>query len=139
MLKSIMIVDDSDADQFIIENLVGKIDETVQLYKSWDGQEAIEFLEDFDTNKEKYKDKFPPSMILLDINMPRMNGFEFLEKYAEYTKSKKLEAVPVVMFTSSNEQVDRVRVEKYDFVKEYVVKPLSLDGLLNMLKVLRLN
>ena len=130
-----MIVDDSEADQFIIENLIGKLDEQIHLYKAGDGQEALEFIQDYNKNNQKYKNTLPLSLIFLDINMPRMNGFEFLEEYKNFVSEKKTDPIPVIISSSSDEQSDRDKAKQYYFVEDYVVKPVELEDLNSILKL----
>lgn len=132
MNKAIMIVDDSQADQFIVQNLIGKVDQNIKLYQSWDGKEAIDFLKDFKRKTENEEPVTFPSMILLDINMPRMNGFEFLDEYKKLvseTDNKDLKNIPIIMFTSSDDQRDKRKAKAYSFVQQYIVKPLDLESL----------
>lgn len=133
-MKSIMIVDDSDADQFILETMVEKIDGRIHMFKSWDGAEAIQFLQNFDQNKSQDPDKFPPGLIVLDINMPRMNGFEFLEAYQQLVTQKKCTPIPVVMYSTSDAKSDKEKALQYEVVEDYVVKPFDLESLEKTLK-----
>lgn len=112
-MTTILIVDDSVADQFYYEMVLKNADPDIEIIPAHDGLEALEILE----NLEK-----EPDLILLDINMPRMNGHDFLENY--YKDSSKDTPV-VVMLTSSDQKTDKEKVEKYPSVKEYVIKPLT--------------
>lgn len=122
-LKSIMIVDDSESDQFLTKHIIGKYDSNIEISQAFEGFEAIDKL-----NKMEQQ----PSVVFLDINMPRMNGFEFLEEY-----SKRPDAAPVVtMFTSLLQGEDKEKSEKYTCVKGYFLKPLDADDLKNIQKKL---
>lgn len=125
-MKSIMVVDDSDADQFIIETLVTKLDSSIQLYKIWDGEEALEFLNDSENDS--------PSIIFLDINMPRMNGFEFLEAYRKLLEKGLVQEIPIIMYSTSEEEADKQKAQEYYVVKDYLVKPLDKDVLAKTLE-----
>ena len=74
-----------------------------------------------------------PDAIVLDINMPVMNGFEFLDRYAEEFE---VHAPVVAMLTSSHLGKDRERAMRYSFVKSYFEKPLLADHLRIMTELL---
>ena len=111
-IKSVLIVDDSEIDQLNAAYAFEDYDPSIELLKAYDGSEALDILESVDTL---------PDLIFLDINMPGMDGHEFLE---EYDKRGGIKAV-VVMLTSSDQTADRSKCEGYDFVKDYAVKPLE--------------
>lgn len=123
-IKKIMIVDDSDADHYLTEIVVQDYDEDLTVVKAFDGEEALEMLPTMDE---------PPCLILLDINMPRMGGFEFLENY------KDLDTKPsvVVMLSSSDQDHDKSKALEFDEVSEYIVKPLDLADLEGIIKRLK--
>ncbi|MCO7224888.1 response regulator [Pleionea sp. CnH1-48] len=108
----ILIVDDSEADQFISSALIHRYDPAIEILQAYDGQEALDILAQTSPL---------PNLILLDINMPRMNGFEFLQcfvlDFAGFEGH-------VVMLTSSEHKEDKAKAMDYPVVTEYLVKPL---------------
>lgn len=120
-LKQILCVDDSEADQYLHQYRIKAANPDVRIRAVYDGDEALEAL-----REPGYK----PDLILLDINMPRMNGFDFLEVYeAEFPKA---DAAVVVMLTSSLHEADRQRAKQFDVVRAFLYKPLSDDWLKEM-------
>lgn len=115
-LRSILVVDDSDADQFLAKMCINSFDPAIELIVAFDGQGALEKLAATST---------APDLILLDVNMPVMNGHEFL---AEYNKLPTA-ASTVVMLSTSRQEKDVERACRYDFVVDYLVKPLSAGTL----------
>ena len=121
-LSTILVVDDDENDQFICEYTIRKFDPAIRILKAHDGTEALSVLE-----------SETPDAIILDINMPIMNGFEFLEHYA----STFAHHAPVVaMLTSSQLGSDRERALRYPFVRSYLEKPLTIEHLRHMQELL---
>jgi two-component system, response regulator len=127
-IKTILLAEDDPRDvELILEalddnNLVNKV---VVVY---DGVEAMEYLQ----QKGKYATRKAghPVLILLDINMPRMNGLEVLQNIRADESLKK---IPVIMLTCSREEKDLT--QSYDLgVNAYVVKPLETQPFINAVK-----
>ncbi len=114
-MHSILTVDDDENDQFICTYTIRKFDPNIKVLKAMNGLEALKLLK-----------STTPAAIILDINMPIMNGFEFLE---HYTREFDTHAPVVAMLTSSHHAADRERAMRYDFVKSYFEKPLTPDNL----------
>ncbi|MBL1431973.1 MAG: response regulator [Gammaproteobacteria bacterium] len=130
MKSSVLVIDDNDIDQYLIKRQLTESGFTKQVFNSANGEEAIVFLSDYDNNKAEYKNEFPPGLILLDINMPLMDGFEFLKVFKKLRQERDYCATPVVVFlTSSNNQADVDKAMDFDFVKGYLHKPLDIDQL----------
>ena len=121
-IHSILVVDDDENDQFICEYTIRKFDPAIRVLKAFDGSEALDILH-----------RETPNAIILDINMPVMNGFEFLDRYAEEFE---VHAPVVAMLTSSHLGTDRERALQYSFVRSYFEKPLQADHLRVMAELL---
>lgn len=121
MIKTILVIEDSESDQFYNELIITSHNNVIKIIKAYDGEEALE------TIKEQ-RDNLP-DLILLDINMPRMNGHEFLEEYA---KTVDQEIPVVVMLTSSEQEADKQRAFEYNCVKDYLLKPISEEKLADL-------
>lgn len=115
-IRSILTVDDDESDLFICAYTIRRFDPGITVHRAENGLAAIELLQRIDR----------PDAIILDINMPVMNGFEFLEHYARAFNGH---APVVAMLTSSHLSADRERALRYDFVKSYFEKPLTLADL----------
>ncbi len=116
-LKTTMLIDDEEFDQRQYIRVLQKsgLVETVLQYTY-----AEDALEHMSAHPDLEID-----LILLDINMPRMNGFEFLEA-AEEKLGAEFSKTAVVMLTTSLNPNDRVRAESYDVVRDFINKPLTL-------------
>lgn len=123
-IDSILVVDDSEADQLITELTIQKYDASITIHKAYDGHEALDFL----STCKKH-----PTLIILDINMPAMNGFEFLEEY----EKKDYTSAVVAMLSSSDQARDREKAASFNVVKKYIVKPLTVEDLKEIIALLK--
>jgi len=122
----ILIVDDNPGDvRLTVEALKdGKVQN--RLHTAQDGMEAIAFLR----RKGEYADAPLPDLILLDLNMPRMNGSQLL---AEVKEDSALKHIPVVILTGSREIEDIVRTNNLH-ADRYVIKPIDPEQFIRTVK-----
>ena len=113
-LSCVLIVDDNNSDQFINKDLLESECPDTIILQAYDGEEALEILDSAEMK---------PDLILLDINMPRMNGHEFLEIYDRKPDSKK--PSEVVMLSSSIRDEDRDKAIVFKCVVDFFQKPLD--------------
>jgi CheY-like chemotaxis protein len=118
MFNHILVVDDQRADQLLAEYAISDYNANAQIYKAFDGEEALEVL----------SQQPEIELILLDINMPRMNGHDFLKQYATRWQHSSV----VVMLTSSDQKADREKCEQYEQVIAYLSKPLEAVDIKNL-------
>ena len=117
-----LLVEDNEADVKITLRAFAKSKIKNNMYVVNDGQEALDFLHN--DNEYKDKNKYPrPDLILLDIKMPRMDGFQFLEIVKG---DLELSSIPVVMLTSSKTEEDIAKSFKYG-AASFIQKPVSFD------------
>ena len=116
---NILLVEDDEVDVMNVKRAFKKYKITNPLYVAGNGIEAFEML--------RSQDDIPPKvpknrrLILLDLNMPKMNGIEFLHKIRD---DELLKRTPVIVLTTSDE--DRDRIEAYNFnVAGYILKPVT--------------
>jgi len=111
----ILVVDDDAIARLIIEQNLKILPQlSATIFKAENGKLAMDII-----------DNEHIDAILLDLNMPIMNGFEVLELLHEQAK-----AIPVYIVTSSNLSEDRSRCEEYDFVKGFFQKPVNQNNLM---------
>ncbi len=84
-LDSILLVDDDESSNYFHQLIINKLNCAEHVHQACDGREALEILND------GINGKFPiPSVIFLDVNMPGMNGWDFLEEYEKLDETKKI-------------------------------------------------
>ena len=116
MARRIMLVDDYESDLLFTRLMLERCDQQYEVVEYDSAQEALQYLQSHPGHGI--------SVILLDINMPGMNGFEFLQAYEMLAATKQAEAV-VVMLTSSPDPRDRARAESFGSVRGYITKPID--------------
>lgn len=132
-LKCVLLIDDDEATNFLnkmsIEN--SGIAEHIQVV--WNGQEALEYL----TNTGKFRDEnaaYPqPDLIFLDINMPVMDGWEFMNEYHKLKENQKGNKV-IVMLTTSINPDDKLKASLIPEITDFKNKPLFPDNLEEIVK-----
>ena len=111
----VLLVEDDPADAFMVEEALGGWEVATRLHVTSDGEQAVAFLR----RLEPYTDAPRPAFVLLDLNMPRKNGFEFLD---DIKTDEHLSVIPVVVFTSSSDP-EHVLRSYASHANAYVVKP----------------
>ncbi len=123
----ILIIDDSDAFVKLTKRTLNKSDLGCVVHEASNGKTALEHLE----GRENC-----PDVILLDMNMPVMNGFEFLDQYIQDKKCT--DQTLVYMLTSSVMEQDKMRAQAYPQIKAYFEKPLTAGDITQIAHDLRL-
>mgnify|MGYP001817308071 FL=1 len=124
----ILLVEDDRVDIMTVQRALKKIDVSNPLFIARTGVEALEMLRGDGVPKIDP----PPSLILLDLNLPKMGGIEFLK---EMRADPVLQALQVIVLTSSNEPGDRAAAFKYE-VDDYIVKPHSFSEFTNAISII---
>lgn len=122
-LNCILLIDDDEAVNFIHTRVIEKSECANKVAIARNGQEGIEFL------TTMVDGKYPkPDLIFLDINMPIMNGWEFLDEYEKLEKEQKGREL-IVMLTTSLNPDDKVKAQKIANIDNFHSKPLSVEHL----------
>ena len=119
----ILLVEDNPADQRLTLKALENTKVRIDLRIANDGQEALEYLQRLNQFSDPMSSPFP-DLIILDMNMPKMNGKEFLRAMRAIPEFK---IIPVIMFSTSEQEPDIV--ESYQLgVNAYVTKPVDIKG-----------
>ncbi|MFT2008437.1 response regulator [Pontibacter sp. 13R65] len=120
-IVNILLVEDDYLDIMNVERELKKINVNHPIHVARNGKDALNMLRG---GEGEDRISPAPSVILLDINMPKMNGLEFL---AELRREPEFSHIPVFIMTTSNEESDRFAAQKLN-VAGYIVKPLTFDS-----------
>lgn len=123
--KPILIIDDDLVDAMTIKRAFKDIDVTNRIDLVGNGEEALEFLR----NEENER----PALIFLDLNMPKMNGIEFLRILRQ---DDQLNMIPVIILTTSKDEHDKVDSFKLG-IAGYIVKPVDYMQFVEVIKTIK--
>jgi CheY-like chemotaxis protein len=122
--RPILLVDDDNAEMMTVKRALNELNVPNKLVHHLDGENALSYLRD-NINKG-------PCVILLDLNMPKMRGVDFL---AAVKGDIELKQIPVIILTVSNDEDDKAKC--YELCAAgYVVKPVNYDGFIEAMKTL---
>ena len=117
-----MLVDDNPHDNFFHERVIKKSNAADIVIAKQTGMDALEYL------KSKKDEDIHPDLIFLDINMPGMNGWEFLDVYNKLDEKFKSRAI-VVMLTTSDNPDDKLKAKAKNIASDFKTKPLTQEML----------
>jgi len=116
----ICIIDDDKIYQFTLVRIINDNKLAKRIINFSDGEKAIQYLTDNREANEKI-----PDIIFLDINMPIMDGWQFIEEYARI-KTEIKKKIIIFMLSSSINPIDFIRASKISEISEYIIKPTKL-------------
>ncbi|MCB0494429.1 MAG: response regulator [Cyclobacteriaceae bacterium] len=117
----ICIIDDDDVYQYTVTRALKSDSLAKKILVFSDGEEALDFMIDNIASNDSL-----PDVIFLDINMPIMDGWQFLEEYVKL-KPRVGKQITIYMVTSSVDPVDVDRAAKFSEISDYLVKPIQPD------------
>ena len=115
----ILLVDDDQDDNFVHCRIIARSGLSAQVTECASVDEAIAYLRCAPV---------PPDIILLDVNMPRKSGWEFLEEFGTLAPEA-TQGTSIFMLTSSSHAADRSRANRFAVVRDYLLKPLTKEAL----------
>jgi CheY-like chemotaxis protein len=121
-----MLIDDSELDNFINEKILEANHFAKKIYRATAGRSALEFLNNLLVLGKDFENAYP-AVIFVDINMPIMDGFQFIEQFKKI--ADRLHNPRLVILTSSVSASDRAKAESLSPGMLFLNKPLSAESL----------
>jgi len=127
-INCVLVIDDDETTNKLSHQIITKLDFAQEIKICYNGAEAIDFLMEFGREHLQHS----PELILIDITMPVMNGFEFIEAFQKMNFTNK-DRITSVILTSSSDLKD-IRRAKRMGVQDYLIKPLTKGNLIQLLQ-----
>ncbi len=124
MSKSVLLVDDDKVLNFLTANALQRSEHVTEVFVAYDGDQALNVLDEIDYDLD---------FILLDISMPKMDGFAFLKNFYQRANIKRPK---IAIYTSSIEEADKNKAAEFDDIIDFIVKPISNEQLDNILALI---
>ncbi len=124
-LECILLVDDDKVCNAVNEGIINMTDNHVKVQTALNGQSALEFLREHGHHS--------PQLILLDLNMPVMDGLAFLEEFTRLPERKR-ENIAIVILSSSGYEKEMERARGYKVVRACVTKPLTPEKMVSIIE-----
>ena len=115
----VLLIEDNEGDILLTQETFENISSPVNLHVVKDGEQAIAFI----MKEAPYEDAVSPDMILLDLNIPKINGFDILHKIKS---TPTLKQIPIIVLSTSNKEKDVLDSYK-NYVNCYITKPVDLN------------
>jgi CheY-like chemotaxis protein len=133
-LSCVLLIDDDFATNFINKKIVQKANITEHIQVALNGKEAIDYL----CNKGKFESQETinpqPQLVFLDINMPVMDGWEFIKCYKNLVSDERKKEIRIIMLTSSFNPADKAKADTIEEIADYRQKTLNVPMLHEVIK-----
>jgi CheY-like chemotaxis protein len=120
-----VVIDDSKLDCFIAEKVIQNTGRSESVKTFAAASDALDYIKTLPEDRK--------TIVLVDIQMPVMNGFDFLEEFEKNVPDEKRSNFIINLLSSSINETDQIRAKAYKFVNRFLNKPLTKNALENML------
>ena len=126
-LKSLMLIDDHYPTNYYHKLIIKETGCTENLITKESAIDALEYFKSVDN-----KNIYAPNLVFLDIHMPKMTGWEFVEKYASLPSQNKAEHI-IVLLSTTFHKTENERIETNPDISGFIIKPLTKESLLELI------
>lgn len=131
MMEKVLLIDDDEIALMLSELVIEQNAFSHEVVKLVNGKQGLDFFENQAKDLKQGQGAEVPSLVFLDLNMPVMNGWDFLEGFAHAYQAL-FSQTRVVVLSSTVDPKDFVRARQYDFVADFLNKPLSDEALASL-------
>jgi CheY-like chemotaxis protein len=131
MLKTILCVDDDPITLMLCKKVIKKAEFSEDVMFANNGLEAYELFQSLVSKKQNEEEIELPQLIFLDLNMPVMNGWEFLDLFNDKISSEYMQT-KVIILSSTIDPADYNKAKQYDVVSHFLSKPITVEMLENL-------
>lgn len=128
--STVMLIDDNEIDNFINQKMIEGCNFADKVYVHTSARSALEFLQNIERN-ENFPRELIPQVIFLDISMPMMDGFQFLDEFEKLSGNIR-DGLKIMLLTSSINPLDQQKSTSIPAIANYMNKPLTKDHLSNL-------
>lgn len=121
--KKLWIIDDDPIFRLIFSMTIKKVNQTIDLIEYENGKKALEAFQQI----AKEKPENLPYMLVVDLNMPEMNGWQFLDELEKIDVTHDLKMPHVFVVSSSIDKEDMAKIKDYPFASGYISKPVTAN------------
>ena len=125
--STVMLIDDNEIDNFINQKMIEGCNFADKVYVHTSGRSALEFLQNIERNID-FPRELIPQVIFLDISMPIMDGFQFVDEFQKLSKQL-TDGVRIMLLTSSINPLDQQKSTTIPSIANYMNKPLTKEHL----------
>ena len=128
MLDQILCIDDDPITLMLCKKVIAKASFTNEIFTFQNGQEALQYFNTIKYSNNKDKLSIKPELIFLDLNMPVMGGWEFLDHFItpEYSE---FHSIKVIILSSTIDPEDKEKSKNYPMVLDFLSKPITVTML----------
>ena len=123
-LKKVLVIDDSETDRYVAKHIIQKCQFASEIIVKESAPRALEYIRSLEGTPDEL-----PQLIFLDIRMPEMDGFGFLDEYSKLPDCVKSNSV-IMMLSTSLDPDDHERATKNTYVNRFLNKPLNKEKIL---------
>ncbi len=129
MLDKILCIDDDPITLMLCKKVISKAEFSKEIDFFKNGEEAIQYFDELKDEKNKENKITPPNLIFLDLNMPIMNGWEFLDVFSDKDYYLDFPNTKVIVLSSTIDPKDLNKSKSYPMVIEFLSKPITKEML----------